>query len=174
MSDYININDSHHVHLTDVKKISRITDKERQSLATLGEHVKAEEFNTRIDHANRSKSYARETIDQIAGQGVALVEIDKGAFVPQTNINRSRNLTDKDRQQFAKRTGREMRADFKSRLDTKAGAVLATVDSPTIMQRMSQPYKGMQSQSMEKARDQAMAKAVPSQGSKGPEMQPER
>lgn len=174
MSDFVSINENQHVHLSDVKKISRITEKERQSLAGLGEHVKADEFNTRIDHANRSKSYARETVDQIAGQGVALVEIDKGAFVPQTNIKRSRNLTDKDRQQFSQRTGREMRADFKSRVDTKAGAVLATVDSPTIMQRMSKPYKGMQGQSMEKARDQVMANAAPSQSAKGREMQPER
>ena len=141
MTEYIKINGGEHVHLSDVKRLRTISDSDRTSLASLGDHVDADRFNTRIDHANNSTSYAPETVADIAEQGVALVQVDKEAFVPKDNINRTRDLTEQDRQDFEQKTGRVLRSDFKSQIETRAGRVLATVDSGTVMRRMSQPYQ---------------------------------
>jgi len=124
MNDYIKINDGEHVHLSAVKRLRTVTDQERQSLAKLGDHVNAERFNTRIDYADNTKSYAPENIDQIAGQGVRLIEVENDTFVPKENIKSVKNISDKDRQGFEQRTGRPMRADFQSRIETKAGSVM--------------------------------------------------
>ena len=49
MNEYIEINDGQLIHLSKVKRIAPITQKERESLATLGAHVNAEKFQTRIE-----------------------------------------------------------------------------------------------------------------------------
>lgn len=165
MKDFINVNDGEFLHLLAVKRLRHITDEERASLAKLGKNVNADRFHTRIDEANGNKSYAPETIDEIAAQGVALVQIDKDTFVPRDNIGRVKIITDKDRAAFEERTGRPMGAAFLSRVETKAGLVLSRTDIPTIMQRMGQPYQARdvqtpKPQEMTQQRDAVMAKAA--------------
>ncbi len=141
MSDYLTLNNEEHLHISAVKRLSHITDEERQSLNKLGQHVNADRFNTRIDEQDGSKFYAAETINEFAEQGVALVQINERAFIPRKNIKRTKNLTDKDRGNFEQKTGRPMSEKFKSRIETNAGMVLANVDSATIMRRMGHPYQ---------------------------------
>ena len=180
MNDYIKINGGEHVHLSAVKRLRTVTDQERQSLARLGSHVNAERFNTRIDYADNTKSYAPENIDQIAGQGVRLIEVENNTFIPKENIKSVKNISDKDRQGFAERTGRPMRADFQSRIETKAGAILSTSQSSDVMFKMGRPYQPKdakiisqngntnQSQNMAAQRDAVMAKATVQQTPNGP------
>ncbi|MEM9422426.1 MAG: hypothetical protein AAF986_07975 [Pseudomonadota bacterium] len=139
MSEYLNINGGEYVHLSMVKRIRDVTPKERQSLATLGDHVVADKFNTRLDYANGEKRYASETTQELLQQGPAFVQTDLGVFVPRANIKTSRDLTENDRKDFAGKTGRPMDERFKAQLDTTAGRVLASVDSRTLMTRMAQP-----------------------------------
>jgi len=178
MSEYLTINENEYIHLTSVKRIRKITDEERASLSRLGKHVNAVRFNTRIDASNNKKSYAPETIDQIAAQGVALVQIDEGVFIPRNNIGRTKNITSRDRKSFEEKTGRPMREDFKSRVETKAGMVLATVDSATIMRRMGQanrldlsraaPDHSAGQKNLSAQRDAVMGKTAPDQSTKIP------
>lgn len=63
-----------------------MSEKERESLAGLGDQVDAARFAIRIDYADGRKSYAPETLQDIASQGVGLVEITDEAFVPAVNI----------------------------------------------------------------------------------------
>lgn len=164
MKDFINVNDGEFLHLLAVKRFRHITDDERASLAKL-ENVDADRFHTRIDEANGNKSYAPETIDQIAAQGVALVQIDKDTFVPRDNIGRVKEITNQDRKAFEKRTGRSMPKGFQSRVETKAGMVLSKAEASTIMHRMGRPYRAKERQSpvlkdMTQQRDTVMAKAA--------------
>jgi len=173
MNEYIKINDGEHVHLSAVKRLRTITDQERMSLAKLGKHVNAERFNTRIDYADNTKSYAPENIDQIAGQGVLLIEVENDTFIPKDNIKSVKNISNKDRQGFEQRTGRSMREDFQSRIETKAGAILSTSQSSDVMFKMGRPYQpkdsklitenGNTNQSLDMAaqRDAVMVKATP-------------
>ncbi|GJL96068.1 MAG: hypothetical protein DHS20C05_24730 [Hyphococcus sp.] len=184
MTEFLKINGGEHIHLSDVKRLRPISDKERVSLASLGEHVDADRFNIRIDHANNTTSYAPETIDQVATQGVSLVQIDQQAFVPRDNINRSRDLTPADRQDFEQKTGRALRSDFKSQIDTRAGRVLSTVDSKTVMRRMGQPYQpngvtptanreeASQNAGLEKTRDALMRNTSPALRNAGSKADP--
>lgn len=145
MSDYLQIDGEEYVHLSTVRRVRSVTDEERASLAKLGEHVDASRFNTRLDYDDNSKSYAPETIDQLSKQ-VPLLQVDDNTFVPQANVKQARKLTEKDRAGFERRTGRPMREDFVTRIRTTAGAVLSTADPQTIMRRMSQPYRPLQSE----------------------------
>lgn len=177
MNDFVQVNENEYIHLTGIKRMRVVTEKERASLAKLGAHVDASRFNTRLDQAGGSKSYAPETIDQIAAQGVALVEIDDGTFVPAKSIGKVRSITEQDRAGFQERTGRAMREDFQSRVETRAGMVLSTLDSQTIMERISRPYQpkgpeSEQAEGMAQDRDMVMAQAAPV--SKGPSNAPQR
>lgn len=177
-NDFIQVNENEYIHLSGIKRMSAITENERASLARLGPHVDANRFNTRVDQAGGAKSYAPETIDQIAAQGVALVEIDNQTFVPARNIERVRGISDRDRASFQERTGRVMREDFKSRVETRAGMILSTQDSRAIMERMSRPYQpksleNTRSQGMTQERDQVMAEAAPAKKAPSPKRQRE-
>ena len=68
--------------LEDVKRVSIVTEAERQSLSELGPHVDATRFNTKIETSEGKKSYAPETINEISEQGIGLVRVNEGAYVP--------------------------------------------------------------------------------------------
>ena len=137
MPDYMKINTDELVPLHSVRRISAITDKDRESLAKLGDHVDAERFAMRIDYANGKKGYAPETAEDIRAQGVELLEIADDSFIPAANIVKARNLTAADRSDFEQKLGWAMRADFRSQVETRAGMVLATVDAAAVMNRLS-------------------------------------
>ena len=141
MNTYIKINETELVPFQNIKRICKITEEERISLDQLGDHVDASRFNIRLDYAGGSKSYAPETLDMIVGQGVSLVEIAPGAYVPGGSIIKVRDITDKDRTAFWEKTGRRLRDDFQSQVTTKAGMVLATVPADKLIERMDQNYQ---------------------------------
>jgi len=179
MPDHIQINGQEHIHLNAVRRLRVVTEEERESLSKLGPHVDANRFNTRLDHPGGKKSYARETIDQIAAQGVPLVEVDQGAFVPANGIGKVRDITPEDRASFEGRTGRSLRADYKSRIETHAGMVLSTYDSATVMNRIGRPYQprggpSESAQGLAQQADAVMAQAAPAKSrSRGKQRQPD-
>jgi len=137
--DYITINGGELVPTETIKKLSPITDEERQSLSSLGTHIDADRFQTRVDYEDRSKGYIPETLSELTAQGLRLVAIDdvRQVMLPAQNIKKAANITDDDRAKFEKRTGNPMRSDFMSRVDTVAGAVLATIRADIVMKRKS-------------------------------------
>ena len=194
MSDYIQVDGEEFIHLSAVRRLRVVSDEERQSLAELGDHVDASRFNTRIDHEDSSKSYAPETVQQLSDQA-RLVQVEDGAFVPAQNIKRVRALTQKDRDSFAQRTGREMRSDYKSQVRTSAGLVLSTEEPKALMDRMGQPGRvptqgkqpqksngqpelknsdGAPAKGLEAERDAVMKQAAPAKQNSGPARQPEK
>ena len=137
---FLTVNSGDLMPLSSIKRVRIVDDEDRKSLAKLGPRVKAERFNSQIDGI-RGKSYATESLDELARQGVAFVQIDERAFVPAANIIKARNLTSKDRKEFKERTGRDMRKEFKAQVETVAGNVLASVPAETVMERMEKPYR---------------------------------
>lgn len=149
--DYLSINGGEYVPAANIRKISPITEEERNSLASLDYVEDAMRFNTRIDFSDKSKSYVPETIDEIDRQGADLVSLDEGdgPFVLAQNIKKARDLTERDRAAFEAKTGRKMHTDYLSRIETKAGTVLASVRADIVMKRMSQPQRAPASPSPE-------------------------
>lgn len=141
--EYLSINSGELVPVATVKKISPITDADRESLSALNSRIDAERFHTRVDFADKSKNYIPETLEDIAAQGLALVLIDDENIVavPADNIKKAKSLAEDDRARFEKSTGKPMRADYLSRIETRAGAVLSTLRADMVMKRMSHPYR---------------------------------
>jgi len=141
--EYLSINGGELVPVRTVKKIGPVTDEDRESLSALNSRIDADRFHSRIDYADKTKNYVPESIDDLAAQGLALVTIDdeNGVAVPADNIKKAKNLTDEDRARFEASTGKPMRADYLARIETRAGAVLATLRADMVMKRMSQPYR---------------------------------
>ena len=169
---YLRLSTGDLVPLEDVKRLSIVTDADRQSLSKLGPKVDANRFNTRIEDASGKKSYEPKTINEIAEQGFGLVGIGQGTFVPATNITKARNLTDQDRSRFQNSTGREVPPNFVAQVETKAGIVLASVPAETVLDRRSRPSmapaelakQNTAEPSMTERRDQVMSQAAPHQG----------
>ena len=141
--EYLSINGGELVPIRTVKKISPVTDEDRESLSALNSRIGADRFQSRIDYADKTKNYIPESLADIAAQGLALVMIDdeNGVAVPADNIRKAKNLSDEDRTRFEASTGKPMRADYLARIETRAGAVLATLRADMVMKRMSQPYR---------------------------------
>lgn len=138
---YLTINDGDLMPLDTIKRIRIVTDEDRQSLAKLGDHVKPERFETYIEPTRGKRTYATQTIDEIARQGVTLVQIDERAFIPATNIVKARNLSETDRKKFKERTGRTLKETFQAQVETKAGTVLSTATAEEVIGRISSPYE---------------------------------
>ena len=168
MSAHLEINDGNFIHISSVKRLRLITEKDRDSLSSLGQHVDADKYSTRIDYRDGTRSYAQETIDEIADQGIALVDIGDGTFVPRDNIIRTRNISAEDRQSFENRLGRPMAAKFRSQLESKAGKILSAKSAKEIMQGISYPYQAQTERpdenSISDQRTRAMSAAAPSNG----------
>ncbi|MEL6667047.1 MAG: hypothetical protein AAFQ24_13035 [Pseudomonadota bacterium] len=178
---YLSINSGELTPLEDVKRVSIVTETERLSLSELGPHVDASRFNTKIETSDGQKSFAPETINEITEQGVGLVRVNEGAYVPAENIQKARNLTDNDRDRFSERTGREMSEAYVSQIETKAGTVLAIEPAEQVLDNrshaLSSPAK-REVVDMFQARDVAMASAaktssVVSSPEKGKTLEPE-
>ena len=141
--EYLSINGGELVPVRTVKKISPVTDEDRESLSALNSRIDADRFQSRVDYADKTKNYVPESLDDLAAQGLAMVMIDdeNGVAVPADNIKKAKNLTDEDRARFEVGTGKPMRADYLARIETRAGPVLATLRADMVMKRMSQPYR---------------------------------
>lgn len=168
MVQHVEYNDGNLVHLSKVKRIQPITEKERDSLASLGKNVDADKFSTRIDNSDGTKTYAHETIDELASQGIDLVKVDENAFVPKDNILKAKRISEKDRNSFAQRTGRPLANKFQTQIDTSAGRVLSSLEPTAVMKEMGRSYQpqtvmpdNMKSQSMAEQRDAVISKASP-------------
>ena len=139
-TQYLTIKSTDLLPIAKIKRLHIVDDKDRASLAKLGDRGSAERFNTRLELAPKGKSYATENIDELAYQGVALVQVDQRAFVPAVNIIKARNLTLKDREAFKTKTGRDMRDHFKAQVETVAGTLLTGITAEQAMERLDRSY----------------------------------
>lgn len=141
MTNSIIINGGSYVPIESIRRIRALTDEDRASLAERGNNVNAEKFNTRLEFSYRRQTLAEETVDEIASKGLTLVQIDDESFVPKNNIIKAKNLTEQDRAAYKERTGRDMRPELKSQVETVGGNVLSKSDAQEVMTRLSRPYQ---------------------------------
>lgn len=140
MSDHITINDGELIPISNVKRVSTITQKERESLSNLSSNIDTERFHSRIDYANGRKSYAEQNIGDIAAQ-TPMVQIDNDVFAPLRNIEKIKTIRETDRARFEQRTGRSMHERFQTQIETRAGNMLSSVDGVELLRRINQPQR---------------------------------
>ena len=82
-------------------------------------------LSIRIEFADRTSKLARESLDDLKGQGVPLVNMGADRFVPATNITGAEAFSSEDAERLK---GEEytLNQAFRSKVDTKAGTMLSS------------------------------------------------
>ncbi len=139
MSEFLRVNSGDLLPLNTVRRIREVTARDRESLSNLNEKLDVDTYQTRIELADGKCKYAIENISDYSEQGVELVKVDEGAYIPGDNIISARDLSEDDRREISDKIGRELRAEFISSVETTAGRILATIDAAKVMHRMAHP-----------------------------------
>ncbi len=140
MSSFIQINKETTIPTDTIRFIRPIGDDER---ARIKERYGADAaaFNVSIQFGDKSTKLAVETIDQLRDQGVSLVDIGGDRHVVAANIRSAKPFTAKDAAKIEER-GYNISQDFKSRVETTAGAVLSSATPAQIMDRRARAQNG--------------------------------
>lgn len=99
-----------------------------------GIDLDAARVNIRIEFGDKSSKLARETIDALREQGVALVNLGSDRYVPAANITGAEAFTKEDAERL-KGEDYTLKQTFRSKVDTKAGTVLSSATPVQIMDR---------------------------------------
>lgn len=99
-----------------------------------GIDIDAARVNVRIEFGDKSSKLAQETIDTFREQGVALVNLGSDRYTPATNITGALAFTKEDAERL-KGEDYTLKQTFRSKVETKAGAVLSSATPVQIMDR---------------------------------------
>lgn len=100
--------------------------------------------SVRIEFGDKTSKLARETLDGIREQGVALVNMGSERFVPAANITGAEEFT-KDDAERLKGEDYTLNQTFRSKVETKAGTILSSATPVQIMDRRAKALEEGQS-----------------------------
>jgi hypothetical protein len=140
MSSFIQINKTTTIPTDTIRFIRPIGDEERTRIAERY-GADAGEFNVSIQFGDKTTKLALETVEQLREQGVSLVDIGGDRHVVAANIKSAKPFTAKDAAKIEER-GYNLSQDFKSRVETTAGAVLSSATPTQIMDRRARAKEG--------------------------------
>ena len=132
----LRINGSRVVPVDTIRFIKPLSDEDRSKAGGKLE-IDASKFNVRIEFADKSSKLAVETIEQIERQGVGLVNIGSDRHVPALNIKAAEDWSKEDAARLKDSGDYTLSQDFKSRVETSAGAILSTATPEQVMERRS-------------------------------------
>jgi hypothetical protein len=130
----LRINGSRVVPVDTIRFIKPLSDEDRSKAGGKLE-IDASKFNVRIEFADKSSKLAVETIEQIERQGVGLVNIGSDRHVPALNIKAAEDWSQEDAARLKDSGDYTLSQDFKSRVETSAGAILSTASADQVMER---------------------------------------
>jgi hypothetical protein len=151
MSKTLKINGSTIVPVHNIRTIKAITADERARMAEkYGKPV--EEFagrNISIQFADKTSKTADLTLDDVRGQGIALVNAGADRFLPAINVKSAEPFTKDDAAKLKDGGDYTLTQTFRSRVDTTAGTILSSATAQQIVERAAkaleapaQPTKG--------------------------------
>ena len=132
----LRINGSRVVPVDTIRFIKPLTDEDRSKAGGKLE-IDASKFNVRIEFADKSSKLAVETLDQIQGQGVGLVNIGADRHVPAVNIKAAEDWSKEDAAKLKDSGDYTLSQNFQSRVETSAGTILSTATPEQVMERRS-------------------------------------
>lgn len=133
MSNILKLSNGNVIALNDIKMIQPLSEKDQAQLTERLE-VDGAQFNARITLGNKTTQLARETVDELKGQGVALVNLGDDRFVPAANIMVAKPFSKEQAKSLADK-GYQLGQTFAATVETTAGIVLATGKPEQIMDR---------------------------------------
>lgn len=95
----------------------------------------ASDFNISIQFADKSTKLAKQSLDDVRGQGIGLVNIGSDRHVIAANIKEASPFTKDDAEKLSGDKGYTLNQSFRSRVDTTAGALLSSATPAQIMER---------------------------------------
>lgn len=134
MSSILRINAENIIPVDTIRFIKVLTVDERARIAERYD-VDGSAFNVSIQFADKSVKLATETIDEVRGQGVALVNIGADRHVVAQNIKSAAPFTRDDAKKLMEGRDYTLSQTFRSRIDTTAGALLSSATPTQIMER---------------------------------------
>lgn len=137
MSKTLKINGATAVPVSAIRKIKPLTDADRERIAGRYEKLDASaaaKFQIQIEFADKSTKLASDSLDDIKGQGVALVNLGSDRFVPATNIKAAEPFTKEDAERV-KGKDYTLNSTFRSRVETTAGALLSSATPAQVIER---------------------------------------
>lgn len=127
------------VPLDTVRLIRPMTDDDKERAKDSLKQNKGIDIDTarvsvRIEFGDKTSKLARETLDAIREQGVALVNMGSDRFVPAANITGAEEFS-KDDAERLKGEDYTLNQTFRSKVETKAGTILSSATPVQIMDR---------------------------------------
>jgi hypothetical protein len=136
MKNSLTINAGSVVPVDTIRFIRPIGTEERSRLVErYGED--AADFNIAIQFADKSTKLAKQSLDDVRGQGIGLVNVGADRHVVAANIKRADPFTKDDAAKLVGERGYTLSQTFRSRVETTAGTVLSSATPAQIMERRS-------------------------------------
>jgi len=133
MSKSLKINGRTIIPVDQIRLIKPVTEADRDRIAERYE-VDAGKFQLQIEFADKSTKLAAESLDDVRGQGIGLVNLGSDRYVPAANIKTAEPFT-KDDAQKAKEKDYTLNDTFRARVETTAGPMLSTATPEQVIQR---------------------------------------
>ncbi|MCH9808286.1 MAG: hypothetical protein K0U74_11190 [Alphaproteobacteria bacterium] len=92
-------------------------------------------FKISIQFADKSTKLAVDSLDEVRGQGIGLVNIGSDRHVVASNIKEASPFTKDDAEKLAGDKGYTLNQTFRSRIETTAGALLSSATPEQVMSR---------------------------------------
>ncbi len=92
-------------------------------------------FNISIQFADKTTKLAVQSLEEVRGQGIGLVNIGADRHVVATNIKEASPFTKEDADKLAGDKGYTLNQTFRSRIETTAGALLSSATPEQVMTR---------------------------------------
>lgn len=92
-------------------------------------------FKISIQFADKATKLAVDSLDEVRGQGIGLVNIGSDRHVVASNIKEASPFTKDDADKLAGDKGYTLNQTFRSRIETTAGALLSSATPEQVMSR---------------------------------------
>lgn len=135
MSKTLKINGGTAVPISAIRRIRPVTEEDHTRISERYEQVDdASKFQLQIEFADKTTKLIKETLDDIRGQGVAVVNLGGDRYVPAVNIKFAEPFTKEDTQKI-KEKDYTLTQNFRSRVETTAGTVLSSATPAQVIER---------------------------------------
>ena len=134
MNNIIKINSGTVVPVDTIRFIRLVSEEERSRIADRY-GINGAGFQVAIQFADRTTKLARETLDEIRSQGVALVNIGADRHVVAANIKRASPFSKDEASKLSATRGFTLGQTFRSKVELTAGTVLSSATPVQIMER---------------------------------------
>ncbi|MCZ7593689.1 MAG: hypothetical protein M5U16_01330 [Hyphomicrobium sp.] len=137
------------VPLDTVRLIRPLTDEDKERVKESLKEKRGIEIDTarvsiRIEFGDKTSKLARENLEGLRTQGIALVNMGSDRFVPAANITAAEAFTKEDADRL-KEDDYTLKQTFRAKVDTKAGTVLSSATPQQVMDRRAKALEAANS-----------------------------